>query len=797
MKIGSTASGQFRRSPRFRLFSISIFAWLLPALLAAANGAQPALAQSRIVLGKLPTGATVAFVREAGGWGMDIGGARTPHIIQPEPIGLEINLPAAAEPAGNLQDMAAGYSSVRSAQDGMTAKADIPFGPQITFHVEDRWRIKDGSLWVHRHVLVSGTTEGGFGSKILFSTTPDVNWSDVKFLAPSKLYNDPSFDGMTSPGSPLHYQAKRFSIREMALTAPLFALNFADGHSITVLDPMPKGQTTPEEASAPTDTVMTDARLQFRRARRAAGRRRDRVWLLGAGNGGRFPEHAPGVAVAAARHVAGCAARASDGARRSCAASKPNVQPAWRRRYNPIQDGMVQDYEVAFRFGQKETFPQTTRNAWRWAWSILKPAVNYVDLDYVRRVSIDVLSSHVLTVDGRTGIPYLLDAHTGQFRNRSDARRAAMGFCARNIEIAAEFLMEADREPGTPRSQKLRKQGLDIIATFVRLLPMAPPDGDGFDIFTGKIIPASWSTGQQPLLTINTDMRSLMLAYEREKKKGIGHPEWLAWAKSYADWLLTQQHDDGSFPRAWKPGTATVFNDSPSATYAPVVMFVPLARITGERKYLDAALKAGEFLWRKYGVAGNYQGGAVDASSAQLLTDKEGGMASLDAFMALYETTGQPKWLSRALSAADYTESWIWIWNVPLPGGVPDAHQRWRNGPMVGLQEITANGPGLGAGGDEYLDWAVSLYAKAYKYTGDEHYLEVARILLHNTKAKMATSRDTFDFVGPGWEQEGWTGDPGKWLPWMAANHLNGIDSLQEFDPNLYRELAERRANQR
>ncbi|HEX4636437.1 MAG TPA: hypothetical protein VH189_09670, partial [Rhizomicrobium sp.] len=468
----------------------------------------------------------------------------------------------------------------------------------------------------------------------------------------------------------------------------------------------------------------------------------------------------------------------------------PHVRPAWRVRYNPIKDGTVQDYSVAFRFGQSESFPETIRNSWRWAWSLLKPPVNTVDLDMIRRVSIDVLSSQVLTVEGRTAIPYLLDAHTGQFRNRSDARRAAMGFCARNIEIADEFLKEADREAGTARSQKLRRQGLDIIATFIRMLPMAPPDGDGFDLYTGKIVPASWSIGQQPILTISTDMRSLALAYEREKRKGIGHPEWLGWIKSYADWLLTQQHEDGAFPRAWKPGTSTVLNNSPSATYAPIVLFVPLSRVTGDTKYMDAALRAGDYLWQHYGLAGNYQGGAVDASSARLLTDKEGGMASMDAFMALYEANHQPKWLARALSAADYTESWIWIWNVPLPGHEPDPHLRWRNGSMVGLQEITTNGTGVGAGGDEYLDWAVSLYAKAYKYSGDSHYRDVAQILLHNTKAKVATSKDTFEFVGPGWEQESWSNDPGKWLPWLAANHLNGIMTLEEFDPALYRQLA-------
>lgn len=474
MKIGSTASGQFRRSSRFRLHLSCAFVWLLPVLVVAANGVQPALAQSRIVLGKLPTGATVAFVRQAGGWGVDIGGVQTPHIIQPEPIGLEISLPAAAEPAGNLQDVAAGYSSVHSAQDGTTAKADIPFGQQITFHVEDRWRIKEGSLWVHRHVLVSGTTEGGFGSKVLFSTAPDVNWSEVKFLAPSKLYNDPSFDGMTSPGSPLHYQAKRFSIREMALTAPLFALNFADGHSITVLDPTPKGQTTAEEASAPTDTVMTDARYNFGAlgAQQGAGGIVFGYWVPGTvddflNTRPALPSQSPGMSPGAAPALLTAQGDFAP-------APKPDVQPAWRRRYNPIHNGMVQDYEVAFRFGQKETFPQTTRNAWRWAWSILKPAVNDVDLDYVRRVSVDVLSSQVLTVDGRTGIPYLLDAHTGQFRNRSDARRAAMGFCARNIEIAAEFLMEADREPERRAARNCASRGwtsLPPLSGFCRWRP--------------------------------------------------------------------------------------------------------------------------------------------------------------------------------------------------------------------------------------------------------------------------------------------------------------------------------------
>lgn len=748
--------------------------------------------ENGIVLGHLPTGAVVSFARVPKGWGLEIRGKGAPHIVQAQPAQLEIYEGKSPAPAATamLQEMAAPYESVRPAQDGLTATADIALRG-VRFHFEDHWRIKNAVLGVHRHLAVSGTIQGGFGSALLLSA-PGASWSDIRFLAPSKLYDDPRFDAALAPGSPLHYAAKRLSMRETSLTAPLFALNFKGGQSITLLDPAPKGETSAEEVAAPSDTVMVDAAYNFGAfgAHEEQGSVAFGYWLPGTVNDFVNPDRNANRPPPGTSPGAPPAMLTPEGD----AASLPklNVRPAWRRRYNPIRDGMTQDYDVAFRFGQGETFPQTIRAADRWAWDVLKPAVNYVDLDYLRRISIDVLSSQVLTVEGRTGIPYLLDAHTGQFRNRSDARRAAMGFCARNIEIADEFLKEADREPQTARGRKLRRQGLDIIATFIRLLPMSPPAGDGFDLFTGKIIPASWSIGQQPILTISTDMRSLMLAYAREKGKGIEHPEWLGWAKSYGDWLLSQQRQDGSFPRAWKPGTSEVFNNSPSATYAPIVLFVPLARATGDQKYMQAALKAGDYLWQHYGTAGNYQGGAVDASSRQLLTDKEGGMASMDAFLALYEATRAPKWLSHALSAADYTESWIWIWNVPLPGHVPDAHLRWRNGPMVGLQEITTAGTGLAAGGDEYLDWAVTLYAKAFKYSGDSHYLDVARILLHNTKAKIATPADTFDFVGPGWEQEGWNADPGKWLPWLAANHLNGIMTLQEFDPRLYRRLAQK-----
>ena len=58
--------------------------------------------------------------------------------------------------------------------------------------------------------------------------------------------------------------------------------------------------------------------------------------------------------------------------------------------------------------------------------------------------------------------------------------------------------------------------------------------------------------------------------------------------------------------------------------------------------------------------------------------DKESGMLSLEAFLALYENTKDAKWLERAKTAGSYTESWIWIWNVPMPLDANYADLGWK-----------------------------------------------------------------------------------------------------------------------
>ena len=451
----------------------------------------------------------------------------------------------------------------------------------------------------------------------------------------------------------------------------------------------------------------------------------------------------------------------------------------------------MQSYEVGFRFDKGASFLDVERDAWRWAWDNLKPRTKLmpINVEVARTALLDHLSSLVLTVDGRTGIPFEYNAVNGSAINLTP--KIIMGFCGKNLEGADELLQEGDRDK-SPRGEKMRKQGLAIIDSLIRLVPMSPPAGVGFDIQTGEAVPANYVPGFTTRMPAE-DLAVLVNTYRREKAAARDHPEWIKWVTAYCDWLLTQQGQDGSFPAAWQGGTGQVIRDGKTTTYVPVPVLVRLSEVTGQKKYLDSAIKAAEFIWTNFGSKGVYLGATGTGNN---IADKESGMLSMEAFLALYDNTKDPKWLQRAVAAANYTETWIWVWNVPMPMDANDATLHWKKGvPTVGANGI---GSDVVGGVDQYLDWAVPSYARLYQLTKDEHYLDVAYVLLHGTKAMLALPGRTYDLLGAGWQQEHWTLGPGRkgmgahrnWLPWISINHLNGIMGLEAFDKDLYQKLA-------
>jgi hypothetical protein len=529
-------------------------------------------AANRIVLGRLANGAAVSFLRAGSGdWDIEISGAAVPRLMQPKPAQIEVY-----RGEENDRQLAAGYQSVQKENDAVVASAKVAGGGGAAFAVEDRWKISGAVLSLSRKVSVTTTeNNAGFYSAIRLVTEPKLGWTDADYLAPGLLYGEPHTSA-GAPGGSLYYRAKRFSIREDYLPAPVFALSFRDGHWAAVMDMAPRGDTTQAETTAPAATPIIDECLQFGAlgAREAPeGGVEFGFWLPGTTNefsGGGF-----------------------GGGRGAPSA------PVVRRRYHPVKAGFSQSYQVGFRFGQGASLRGMERDAWRWAWQTLKPKATPVDVEVVRRTLIDHLADRVLTVEDRAGIPFVIDAVSGKpgsFRpavmRMSRPPSAAggpptaaafdpvdlakwaktvgvdldptaaelelwpkiiMGFCGKNVEVADQLLLESDRDPG-PRGQRMRKLGLTIIESLVRIVPMSPaPAGEGFDIRTGK---ASAVRGEPSfsLRATAEDMRIMVDLVRREHALGRQHPEWFNWVKSYSDWLMTQQREDGSFPGAGRVG---------------------------------------------------------------------------------------------------------------------------------------------------------------------------------------------------------------------------------------------------
>jgi len=458
----------------------------------------------------------------------------------------------------------------------------------------------------------------------------------------------------------------------------------------------------------------------------------------------------------------------------------------WRRRYHPVQDGLDQNYTVAFRFARNESFPDFYSNAWRWAWDTLRPEVVKHNIEQARRSMVDLLGEVTAkTPDGRTGIPRHIDAYYETEPDRHPD--AVIGFVGKMLEVAGFLLQDSLGDEDAERAEKHRETALAIVDSFTRI-EVAPPASEGFVLATGE---PALEGDVIHLRTFGDDVKASLRAILREKSHGHEHPEWLNWCVRYGDWLLTQQQSGGGFPRAWKPVTGEVADPAPQSSYNAIPFLLLLTDATGEAKYRDAALRAAEFCWTIGQADGRFIGGTIDNPN---VIDKEAGTLSLEAYLMLFGKTGDKKWLDRATMAANFAETWIYIWNVPMPADEDNSRLHWKRGvPTAGLQLISSGHSLV----DEYMAFDADEYAQMWKFTDDEHYLEVAKILLHNTKLMLALPGRAYDLTGPGWQQEHWSLAPKRgfglhrhWLPWLATSQLNGIFGLEEFDADLYGRLS-------
>ncbi len=719
---------------------------------------------SDFVLGTLDSGAKVRFF----GGGISIEREQGVSLRQPEPVFIEFY-----SDENTITQQSVAYDSVDRNGDTCLATARVSLTPEARCVVSDQWSIVTNELRLTRHVTVEGQGAGGFLTAIHFKVSDTLKWLDVDAFAPGMIYGR---EGRLNPraiGSQENYAdgVRSFIIREDRLPAPLFGLYFSDQSSITLLNPSPDAQTIVEEGEVLQPVTRIDSRLRF-------------------GSIGSF-EHEDALNI-------GYWFPGTEGEITYRGREFPFGQlRTWRRVYHPIEDSLVQDYQLVVRFGAAPTFSSYCRDTWRWAWQTYKPKVHQQDIEIARRESSQLLYDMTHRAqNGMTGVFRWADAspNTKGVNPYRFEYVSSMGFVGRGTDAGYYLLREAARD-NTPdeKRQEYRDRGCATLDSYTTI-PMNPPQAEGFNLYTGALYTHKFVEGAAAetlyLRSLGEGAKYVLKAWQAEQKVGNDHPRWLEWGRQIADFLLSKQQSDGGVPRIYVVGTGEVYKESPRSTYNVISLWTLAYQVTGEQRYLDAALRAGEFCWIDGHQNFAFVGGTIDNPD---VIDKEAGTLSLEAYLSLYELTHDDKWLHRAKQAADYSETWIYCWDVPMPVDADDVQLHWKKGvSTVGLQLI-ATGHSLV---DDYMAFDVASYAKLFAYTHDEHYYDVAMILLHNTKIMTCLPDHPYDLPQYGWQQEHWSIGPSRglgmhrgWLAWVTCSNIQGILELEDFDTDLYQKM--------
>ena len=437
----------------------------------------------------------------------------------------------------------------------------------------------------------------------------------------------------------------------------------------------------------------------------------------------------------------------------------------WAYRSHPVRIGVPHSYRLLISLSRTPDFPAAVRRTWRMACALAAPPVVPVPLGKVYKDSMDLLAAVTHPYRGVISVPFEASVPDGHVYDTS----SEMGFVGQALPSAA-LLLRGGLE-GNADAAAHAEQVVDFWAAHA-MTPNGMPRG-WYDIH----MDGSFTWRSYPLfLRIASDgMDGVLQAWNVLHSRGEERPAWLLFCRRYGDWLVQAQNPDGSWAREYgfdgrplSPATDT--------TDQPVPFLADLFFATGDGRYKNAALRAGEFFWKSVHQEYAYVGGTPDNPN---VSDKEGGMEALTAFLALHDLTRQQRWIAAAAQAADYCESWVYCWNIPLPPGDPQIVYPHRK--TFGLSLIATGHSGC----DDYMALAPFDFYRLALLSGDTHYRDAAEMLLCDTK-QMLDWDGTLGYKYPGLLTEALTLSPSRghgvksWLPWLSVCVLQPMVDLRQ-----------------
>jgi hypothetical protein len=440
----------------------------------------------------------------------------------------------------------------------------------------------------------------------------------------------------------------------------------------------------------------------------------------------------------------------------------------WVERFHPVKSGGKQACKIMIGLSVEPDFSAAMRQTWRAAYEETPPAIAHTDIAACYEASIKLISDWSQTHNGCPGIPFRLRLPQGQLEGNEHINYQ-MGFVGQQLPLAYHLMRYGLQR----HNEEIVRKGeamVDFWATN-SLTPQGLPR-TWYDVYPQP----HWRQYNTFLRIASDGMVGALMAWDVMQASGRPKPGWLQFCRAFGDWLVQHQNQDGSWYREFDWNSRPV-NEAKQNTTHPIRFLVDLSRATGEKKYLAAALAGGKWCHSNVYQSFGYVGGTADNPNVM---DKEAGFLAMDAFLALHDATGEKSWLEAAAQAGDFTETWVYSWNIPIPA--EDGSATYPKGCTTTGFSLIATGH---SGADLFMAAAPFYYYRLYLETGDPHYAEMARQLLFNTKQAMDIN-GSLGYGHTGLCSEALSLAPPRghgvntWLPWLTWSMIEPITRLQD-----------------
>ena len=221
--------------------------------------------------------------------------------------------------------------------------------------------------------------------------------------------------------------------------------------------------------------------------------------------------------------------------------------------------------------------------------------------------------------------------------------------------------------------------------------------------------------------------------YAMLKEHGIDKPKFRDFAVKLCNFFCDNYSDEFGFGKSWTIDGKCVMERGSIGGFM-VLGMLETYRITGDKKYLDTAVKASDFYFGRDLDKFICSAGALDCQSI----DKETAYPFINSSIILFEETGVEKYLTRAKKAAYYFFSWAFHYNVLYPAESEFTQYGYstKGGTSVSTEHHTI---------DSWGSAAVTGFMLLAHYTGDTRWAKRAKAMWANAIQGIASeSNRTF-----------------------------------------------------